>query len=853
MAGAVSQARSGKGQFILVSGEAGIGKTTLVEELITREGGSCRFLRGYCDPMLTPSALGPLRDIEREIGEDPQGASSDGANRADKFNQLLERLNRIPQSVALVFEDIHWADEATIDLLRFLGRRIEDTRIVLVATFRDDEVPRHDALHLLLGELSTNGNVIRVALGRLGRESVARLAGESIEDVDQLYEVTGGNPFYVTEVIASLPSGLPATVRDAVLGRAVPLEPNDRRFLDLSAVIGARVDYALLEHIEAIDETALARCTATGLLQAGERYATFRHELARVAILEAIDPLRRRALSRDVLHAAERAGFERDNQFARLSHYAESAGLGEKVVRYGTKAGRMAASVGAHREAAAHFKSVIRFSHDRSAPERAQSFVEFANETAVVDRLPEAIDAYREAIELYDQSEDRFRKGDTLAICAWPLVRHGDNAEAEAAVQEAVTLLEPFGPTRELANAYRTKAHLRMLDRDLDTAVNVGTQAIEMAREVSDASTLAEAEMTVGAAMLVADNAKGKEHLDQCIKIARDNRLDEVVALARMNLGSAYGEQYRFDQAEAELQKGLAFCAEHDLDHSANYMRSWLALTRVFQGRLREGAEISQELLKQPNLAQISRIMVLVALGRILVRTGETGASDVLEEALLHAQKTGTLQRLAPIHAARAEMAWFAGDLDQVEIEARSALDLARSRKHVWHVGEFRYWLKLYGSQNDIEDWIAKPYALQIAGDWQAAAAIWRDRGCPFEEARALAEGDHDAKIRALAIFDTLGAKPAAAALRRDMRRSGLVRIPRGPRASTKENRFGLTRREMTVLNHLVLEQSNTEIAEKLFISPKTVDHHVSSILQKLGVKSRGDAATIAAREGLCP
>ena len=261
--GALEEVRAGHGQLLLVSGEAGIGKTTLVEAFVALDGTSCRVLRGYCDPLLTPSALGPLRDIERRLGDDLGAGAVGGQSTVSAFDRRLDWVRVFGDVVVFVFEDIHWADEATIDLLRFLSRRIDDTRIMLVATFRDDEVPRHDALRFLLGELSTNANAHRVELSRLSRDGVAELAGESVTDVEHLYRITGGNPFYVTEVLASSATGLPSTVRDAVIARAAQLNPESRQFLDLAAVVGARIDYELLENVQGIDEGALGFCTAT--------------------------------------------------------------------------------------------------------------------------------------------------------------------------------------------------------------------------------------------------------------------------------------------------------------------------------------------------------------------------------------------------------------------------------------------------------------------------------------------------------------------------------------------------------------------------------------------------------------
>lgn len=850
---ALERARAGDGQFVLVSGEAGIGKTALVEQFMRRHRGSTRVLRGYCDPLLTPSALGPLHDISRELGGEMSKHFDEEGLASSLFARVLEILITLPQPALLVVEDIHWADGATIDLLKYLGRRLHGARVLIIATFRDDEVHRHDGLRFLLGDLATARTVERLELARLSRDAVASLGGNRVADVDSLFRSTGGNPFFVTEVIANPDAGVPATVRDAVLGRVARLGPEGRRLLDLAAVVGARVDYDLLERVAGADAVGLSECLSLGILQDLGRGLAFRHELARNAVLEAIDPLRRRALSRNVLAAAIQAGYAEKGLTARLAHYAESAGSAPEVIRYGTAAGRTASSFGAHREAAAHFRSVLRFSDGLGSADRARLFAEYARECAVLDWLPEAIEAYRTSVALWREYGDLARQGEALSLLAWPLVRQGANAEADEIAQQAIALLEPLGPSHELANAYRTHAHLRMLDRDCGLAVDIGGKAMAMAAALDDTATLAGAEMVVGAAKLVADDMEGRINLDRCIEIASASGLHELVALARMNIGTSYGEQYRFEDAEAELLEGIAFAQKHDLDHSGHYMASWLALTHMFQGRWDEASSLCAELLAQPSLAAISRIMALVALGRIRVRRGDPGATEALDEALVLARRTSTLQRLAPVHAARAELAWFAGDPAEAAAEAAQVFELAERRTHAWHTGELLFWRKRAGEDAADIDWIALPYARQIAGDWGQAAALWRALGCPFEEARALAEGDEAARLRALEIFDRLGAAPAAAVLRREMRSAGARSIPRGPRTSKRRNAFGLTNREMTILGHIVGGLTNNEIGNALYISPRTVDHHVSSILSKLGAPSRRDAAEIALREGMAP
>jgi DNA-binding CsgD family transcriptional regulator len=239
-------------------------------------------------------------------------------------------------------------------------------------------------------------------------------------------------------------------------------------------------------------------------------------------------------------------------------------------------------------------------------------------------------------------------------------------------------------------------------------------------------------------------------------------------------------------------------------------------------------------------------------LGTVRARRGDGDPWAPLDEALPYAQMSGHVSWIAPIAAARAEAAWLEGRHDVVRDETQSALDLARDRRASWEIGELVLWRRRAGVDEEVHTKTAEPYALQLAGKWSRAAQLWSELGCPYEAALARTDADDPDVLRAaLAELHSLDARPAAAIVARSLRARGIRDLPRGPRPSTRRNIASLTSRELEVLRLVAEGLTNAEIAERLFLSPKTVDHHVSAILRKLDVHSRGHAVTTAMRLGL--
>jgi DNA-binding CsgD family transcriptional regulator/tetratricopeptide (TPR) repeat protein len=829
------------GRLVFVGGEAGVGKTALLRAFEAQLGG--HVLRGSCENLGTPTPLGPFVDI---------AAESDGklaalvAEAADPRTVARAVLDELVEPVLVVLEDVHWADAATLDALRVLGRRIDGTRGLVIATYRDDEVESGHPLRTVLGELASAPGVSRVRVPRLSLEAVRELAGPIGADAAAIHALTGGNPFFVTEILAVGNASLPETVRDAVLARAASLRGAERRLLEVVALVPGRAELWLLDAVFAGDLEHLDACLAAGMLHEDGDAVAFRHELARLALESTVPPGRRHVLHGRLVDALRTRSHD-DLDLARLAHHAERAGDGAAVLEYAPAAARRAASAASHREAAQHYAQALRFADGLPARDRAELLDLFALEAQLTGLSAEAAEAWEEASDLHRARGDRVAAGRSLSWLTRAFIPVGRNADAETASREAIDELESVEPGSDLARAYAAQAYVRMLNRDNADGIVWGTRSAELAERLGDLDTLAYALNMIGTSYVMAGEIEtGIEHLERSLALAREHDLWLWIGPALTMLGSGLGEMYELDRSERYLHEHLAFADEHDL--WPNYSRAWLSLVEMYTGRWDQATATAQRVLAEAD-DPISRISALIALGRVRARRGDPGA-DALDEALELALPGGHLQRLGHVRAARAEAAWLAGDARRTVEEARASYQLALEKRHLWFAGELAYWQRVAGSLDAWPEWVAEPWRLQLSGAPEAAAVVWSERHCPYEAARALGESEGERSLLdGLAALEALGATPAAQAVRQRLRTLG-ASVPRGRRASTRANPAELTSRELDVLRLLAAGKRNAEIAEQLVVSTRTVDHHVSSILRKLGVRSRGEAAAAALRGG---
>ena len=769
------------------------------------------------------------------------------APREELFGALLRQVSVPGKLHVLVMEDVHWADEATIDLLRFLGRRIRDVPVLLLATYRDEGLGATDPLRLALGDLAAHRCVRRIGLPPLSADAVAVLAGGSGLDPAALHRLTGGNPFYVSQAVQAGMSDVPATARDAVLARAARLGSQARAVLDAAALIGARVEVGLLESVAGCPPSAIDELLASGLLTGDGTALQFRHEIARLAVAGAVTAHRCAAIHARILASLRALGCDDD---ACMAFHAEAAGDGAAALRYASAAARRAAALASHREAAAQFERALRFADQGDPATVAAMYDGFAYEASLLDRWQEAAEARERALALWREVGDRLREGDTLRWLACSLCSLSRGDAGVAAVRDAIAILGLLGPTAELAWAYASLASMWMVRGANRDAIEMAHRAEAVAWPLGLTKVLSNA-LNTEACAIRAIGGKWAGTLRQSLDIALAGRHEAEVARAYVNLHASYVANRDWAAAERYFTRGLAYCDDHDITTYSIYSRSeWTsALERM--GRWDEAVAICDELLSTGGPSPNIRLCPLHRLGVIQARRGESRAWERLDEAIGYADGAGEPQSIVPVRLARAEAFWLAGNLADARREAELADDVADGCDG-WDRGAVAVWLRRTGSARPPRGELAAPFQLQLDRDWAGAARLWTDLRCPFEAGMALLGSSDEASLRkALWIFTDLGASATSRLTRQKMRRLAIRSIPAGPRTTTREHPLGLTRREREVLDLICARHTNAEIAGKLFISVKTVDHHVSAVLAKLDAPTRRAAAIRAAKLGL--
>ena len=571
------------GRIVFVGGEAGVRQDVAVAAVRDEQAGSVRILW-----VAAPRCTRRGRSGRSSISPRSPGATLEELVESDtKPHQVVRALVdelRAPRPTIVVLEDLHWADEATLDALSLLGRRIDAVPALAVASYRDDGLGRDHPLRILLGELGTAKTIDRLRVEPLSLEAVAELAGEQHVDAAALFRATGGNPFFVTEVLGAEAEAIPQSVRDAVLARVARLSAPARALLEAVAMVPRQTELWLLEALAGDSVERLDECLAAGMLTSGAAAVQFRHELARLTVEETVPPDRRATLHRKAL-AALSAPPNGVQPLDRLAHHADAAGDGEAVLRFAPAAAQRAASLGAHREAAAHYRRALAFAQRLPPSARAMLLHRCADECQLSGEMTEAVALFREAVECHEELGDARGHGDSLRALSWPLWVLGQTEEAGEACREAVAVLQPLAPGPELARAYSALTFLYMAASDLEQTIAWGTRALEVARELDDAEAIVATLTHMGTIEYLRRIEGGREKLEEALALAQEAELEEragaaIVALA---LGAVHGHDHA--RASAYVDAGQAYFEELELPGWDSYLPVLRAELLLEQGR----------------------------------------------------------------------------------------------------------------------------------------------------------------------------------------------------------------------------------------------------------------------------
>jgi len=846
---AIDGALAGDGAGVAVVGEPGIGKSTLIAAACRAvPGDGARVLRASCDPLSTPRPLGPFRDLATDAGYAPT-VRRDDLLLSEICEQIFAAVSAEP--TVLVIEDLHWVDAASVDVLRFLARRVSSRPLALLVSYRDHEIgPGHSA-RPLLGDFARLDSLRTLRLNALSVAGVGELLAATTLDPVVVHALTGGNPFFVTEVAKDGDRPLPASVRDAVQARTAEVTAADFEVLQLVATAPDRLDDRALPAL-GVDLPTLRRLDTTGLLTRGRDGLLFRHELARQAVESTIPPGGAPRLHARLVAALEQI---QPPDPAVLTHHAVGARDGARAARYAQDAARQATGAGSHTEAVAFYRIALDHLGDAPAGERARLLLRLGFEQYMTNRLPDAIATVSATFRLWQEAGDQdglAAAHDEVAVFEYYNARR---RQAEQHADRATDIAGTSGTDLTYGVARATRGYLAYMRNDFELALTCNDEAGRIAEHERNDALEIRSRLFRAAAALAGGDESARARIADVIEDARTSNLDELASTGYSNLANLDVEQRRLRDAQHVLEQSLPFTTARDIPICQQWQTGVRSRLHFARGHWSAALEDAAFVLDGEGMP-LATVWPLLVSGLIPLRRGSatTMSDDPLDAAWRLVGSIDEPLRRLSVLSALAERMWMTEtpDIRVTELAADQLERCATLAGTSWAAGDLAVWLTRLGLPVPALPAVAEPFRLMLDGQADRAASWWHRTGEPFAQALAWSDSPSPAdRVRAVEMLDQLGAVGTADRIRGALRRDGVTQVPARPRVSTRSNPAGLTNRQLDVAKLVARGFTNAEIAARLFISPKTADHHVSALLTKLGVANRRAVVVQADELGL--
>lgn len=761
-----SVAATGRGAVVSVTGEAGSGKSSLVRAFLEAVSPDVAVAAGGCDDLLAPRSLGPFRDMADAL-PGVGTALTEQRPPEEVFPRLLRALAARP-TVVLV-EDVHWADDVTLDAIRYLARRIPGTPSLLLLTYRDEDVDLAHPLRRVLAGLSGSSSR-RIELAPLSVAAVRRMSGADATEAAEIHRVTRGNPFFVTEVLATGGATVPTTVRDAVLARVGRLPAPGRRLAERLAVVPSRAERWLAEALAGGEPEPVLQAERAGVLSGGTRFVSFRHELARRALESSLTVGERVRAHREVLDVLLR---REQVEPWRIVHHAVRADRGDLIDRYGPIAAADAERVGAQRQAAETLRVVLDHAERLDEPTRANLLTRRAYALYLVNEYETALTVADTAVSVAEDVGDPALVADALVVLSRIVLFARGPLAARRAAQRAVDMLGQGGDDGRLAEALtelaRTHSNLPTIGvvaQPSLVAVRSAEHAIEKCDRLDRNDLRAQSWCYLGSARLANGDPRGLADIERAIEIgAGETRLETRVRGYVNAAGSCY-RTGRFREALRYVAAGLRVAADGEFLAGQYRLGLTAAGVAASSGEWDRAVAELRRLIASPGDAGIMAPLARSMLARLLARRGEPEAAAVLHELLHRPAAERDSYVAGPVAVAQIEVGWLTGTLREVPVGVSDALESAAAAGHTAMLGELVVYLRRAGFPTQAPTEVPEPWAAGLAGRWREAAAGWEALGDRYERAVELGLADEPAaRDQGVHLLTELGAGAAVSRL----------------------------------------------------------------------------------------